>query len=115
MIDEARTPLIFWSNKDKSELYARVNSLIPKLDIVDFELDEKTKTGTLTDSGNQLMETLLREQGLLTAVSSLYDPENTDLVHHVNQALIANKLFKKESDYIVRSGEVILIDEFTEE
>ena len=94
-------------------MYARVNSLIPKLDIVDFELDEKTKTGTLTDSGNQMMETLLREQELLTAGSSLYDPENTDLVHHVNQALIANKLFKKESDYIVRGGEVILIDEFT--
>ncbi|MFL2793313.1 MAG: preprotein translocase subunit SecA [Paracoccaceae bacterium] len=114
LIDEARTPLIISGpTDDKSELYARVNSLIPKLDIVDFELDEKTKTGTLTDSGNQTMENLLREQELLTARSSLYDPENTDLVHHVNQALIANKLFKKESDYIVRGGEVILIDEFT--
>ena len=59
------------------------------------------------------METLLKEQDLLTATSNLYDPENTDLVHHVNQALIANKLFRKESDYIVRGGEVILIDEFT--
>ena len=61
------------------------------------------------------METLLREQELLTATSDLYDPENTDLVHHVNQALIANKLFRKESDYIVRGGEVILIDELLEE
>ena len=114
LIDEARTPLIISGpTNDKSELYARVNSLIPKLDTGDFELDEKTKTGSLTDSGNQMMETLLREQELLTATSNLYDPENTDLVHHVNQALIANKLFKKESDYIVRSGEVILIDEFT--
>ena len=114
LIDEARTPLIISGpTNDKSELYSRVDMLIPKLDISDFELDEKTKTGSLTDSGNQMMETLLREQQLLTAKSSLYDPENTDLVHHVNQALIANKLFKKESDYIVRGGEVILIDEFT--
>ncbi len=114
LIDEARTPLIISGpTNDKSDLYARVNSLIPKLDIGDFELDEKTKTGSLTDSGNQMMETLLKEQDLLNATSSLYDPENTDLVHHVNQALIANKLFKRESDYIVRGGEVILIDEFT--
>ncbi len=114
LIDEARTPLIISGpTNDKSELYTKVNSLIPKLDVNDFELDEKTKTGSLTDSGNQLMETLLREQELLTATSNLYDPENTDLVHHVNQALIANKLFRKESDYIVRGGEVILIDEFT--
>ena len=114
LIDEARTPLIISGpTNDKSELYTKVNSLIPKLDISDFELDEKTKTGSLTDSGNHLMENLLREQGLITLESTLYDPENTDLVHHVNQALIANKLFKKESDYIVRGGEVILIDEFT--
>ena len=86
---------------------------IPKLNVSDFELDEKTKTGSLTDSGNQSMENLLREEQLLPSKSSLYDPENTDLVHHVNQALIANKLFRKESDYIVRDGEVILIDEFT--
>ena len=114
LIDEARTPLIISGpTNDKSELYTKVNSLIPQLDVSDFELDEKTKTGSLTDSGNQLMETLLKEQDLLTATSNLYDPENTDLVHHVNQALIANKLFRKESDYIVRGGEVILIDEFT--
>ncbi len=114
LIDEARTPLIISGpTNDKSELYTKVNSLIPELDASDFELDEKTKTGNLTDSGNQLMERLLREQELLTATSNLYDPENTDLVHHVNQALTANKLFRKESDYIVRGGEVILIDEFT--
>ncbi|MDC3107626.1 preprotein translocase subunit SecA [Paracoccaceae bacterium] len=114
LIDEARTPLIISGpTNDKSELYTKVNSLIHKLDTSNFELDEKTKTGSLTDSGNQMMETLLREQQLLASASSLYDPENTDLVHHVNQALIANKLFKKESDYIVRGGEVILIDEFT--
>ena len=114
LIDEARTPLIISGpTNDNSELYTKVNSLIPKLNVSDFELDEKTKTGSLTDSGNQSMENLLREEKLLTSKSSLYDPENTDLVHHVNQALIANKLFKKESDYIVRDGEVILIDEFT--
>ena len=114
LIDEARTPLIISGpTDDKSELYTKVNSLIPKLDVSDFELDEKTKTGSLTDNGNQLMETLLREQELLTSTSNLYDPENTDLVHHINQALIANKLFRRESDYIVRGGEVILIDEFT--
>ncbi len=114
LIDEARTPLIISGpTNDKSELYTKVNSLIPKLKVSDFELDEKTKTGSLTDSGNQLMENLLREEQLLTSKSSLYDPENTELVHHVNQALIANKLFRRESDYIVRDGEVILIDEFT--
>ncbi len=114
LIDEARTPLIISGpTNDKSDLYTKVNSLIPKLNVGDFELDEKTKTGSLTESGNLLVETLLKEQELLTATSNLYDPENTDLVHHVNQALIANKLFRKESDYIVRGGEVILIDEFT--
>ena len=114
LIDEARTPLIISGpTNDNSELYTKVNALIPKLNVSDFELDEKTKTGSLTDSGNQSMENLLREEKLLSSKSSLYDPENTDLVHHVNQALIANKLFKKESDYIVRDGEVILIDEFT--
>ncbi len=114
LIDEARTPLIISGpTNDKSELYTKVNSLIPKLNISDFELDEKTKTGSLTDSGNQLMESLLEKEQLLAPQSSLYDPENTDLVHHVNQALIANKLFKRESDYIVRDGEAILIDEFT--
>ena len=114
LIDEARTPLIISGpTDDKSELYTKVNALIPKLNVSDFELDEKTKTGSLTDSGNQSMENLLREEQLLPSKSSLYDPENTDLVHHVNQALIANKLFRKESDYIVRDGEVILIDEFT--
>ena len=114
LIDEARTPLIISGpTNDKSELYTKVNSLIPKLNVSDFELDEKTKTASLTDSGNQSMENLLREEKLLPSKSSLYDPENTDLVHHVNQALIANKLFRRESDYIVRDGEVILIDEFT--
>ena len=114
LIDEARTPLIISGpTNDKSELYTKIDSLIPKLTEGDFELDEKTKTGSLTDSGNENMETFLREEQLLSSTTSLYDPENTDLVHHVNQALIANKLFKKESDYIVRGGEVVLIDEFT--
>ncbi len=114
LIDEARTPLIISGpTNDRSELYTKINSLIPKLNQSDFDLDEKTKTGSLTDSGNELMENLLRDEQLLSSTSNLYDPENTDLVHHVNQALVANKLFKKESDYIVRGGEVILIDEFT--
>jgi preprotein translocase subunit SecA len=114
LIDEARTPLIISGpTNDRSELYTKINSLIPKLSQSDYELDEKTKTGSLTDSGNELMENLLRDEQLLSSTLNLYDPENTDLVHHVNQALVANKLFKKESDYIVRGGEVILIDEFT--
>ena len=114
LIDEARTPLIISGpTNDKSELYTKIDSLIPRLNVSDFELDEKSKTGSLTDSGNENMETFLREEQLLSSTTSLYDPENTDLVHHVNQALIANKLFKKESDYIVRGGEVVLIDEFT--
>ena len=105
--------IISGPTNDKSELYTKIDSLIQRLNVSDFELDEKSKTGSLTDSGNENMETFLREEQLLSSTTSLYDPENTDLVHHVNQALIANKLFKKESDYIVRGGEVVLIDEFT--
>ena len=114
LIDEARTPLIISGpTNDRSELYTKINSLIPRLGDSDYDLDEKSKTGNLTENGNELMENFLRDEQLLSSASNLYDPENTDLVHHVNQALVANKLFKKESDYIVRGGEVILIDEFT--
>ncbi len=114
LIDEARTPLIISGpTDDKSELYTKIDGLIPKLENDDYEIEEKTKSGNLTDKGNQIIESMLKEEELLTSKMSLYDPESTDLVHHVNQALVAHKIFKRETDYIVRNGEVILIDEFT--
>ncbi len=114
LIDEARTPLIISGpTDDKSELYTKIDGLIPKLENDDYEIEEKTKSGNLTDKGNQIIESMLKEEELLASKMSLYDPESTDLVHHVNQALVAHKIFKRETDYIVRNGEVILIDEFT--
>ena len=114
LIDEARTPLIISGpTNDKSEMYTKIDGLIPQLEKDDFEIDEKTKSGNLTDKGNQLIEIMLKKEELLSSKTSLYDPESTDLVHHVNQALVAHKLFKRETDYIVRNGEVMLIDEFT--
>jgi preprotein translocase subunit SecA len=114
LIDEARTPLIISGpTDDKSDMYTKINALIPQLEHDDFEIDEKTKAGNLTDKGNMVIEEMLKNEALLSSRSSLYDPESTDLVHHVNQALVSHKLFKRERDYIVRNGEVILIDEFT--
>ncbi len=113
LIDEARTPLIISGPlEDKSDLYISVDRLIPKLGPQDVEVDEKMRTAVLTEVGNEHMEQLLREAGLLTE-GSLYDPENVTLVHHVNQALRAHKLFTRDKDYIVKDGEVVIIDEFT--
>ena len=113
LIDEARTPLIISGPlEDKSDLYISVDKLIPKLGPEDVEVDEKMRTAVLTEAGNEHMEQLLREAGLLTE-GSLYDPENVTLVHHVNQALRAHKLFTRDKDYIVKDGEVVIIDEFT--
>ncbi len=113
LIDEARTPLIISGPlEDKSELYNTVDRLIPRLVDADVEVDEKTRTAVLTEAGNEHMEQLLREAGLLKE-GSLYDPENVTLVHHVNQALRAHKLFTRDKDYIVKDGEVVIIDEFT--
>src|SRR3974390_226080 len=112
LIDEARTPLIISGPlDDRSDFYATIDAFIPKLDKADFEVDEKQRTVTLTEVGMEKMETLLREAGLLKA-ESLYDVENVSTVHHVNQALRAHKLFMRDKDYIVRNGEVVIIDEF---
>jgi preprotein translocase subunit SecA len=113
LVDEARTPLIISGPlDDRSDFYNTIDTFIPKLDKTDFEVDEKQRTVTLTEAGMENMETLLREAGLLKA-ESLYDVENVSTVHHVNQALRAHKLFLRDKDYIVRNGEVVIIDEFT--
>ncbi len=114
LIDEARTPLIIsGASEDRSDLYVSVNALIPDLDDACYTIDEKTRSVTLTDDGNERVEALLQDKGLLPVEQSLYDPESTTLVHHINQALRARLLFRKEKEYIVRNGEVMLIDEFT--
>ncbi|MCL1627708.1 preprotein translocase subunit SecA [Roseibaca sp. V10] len=114
LIDEARTPLIISGPADdRSELYVKVNALIPSLTEEHFTLDEKLRNTTLTEEGNEFIEEKLREAGMLEDGMSLYDPEATSLVHHVNQGLRAHKLFHKDQNYIVRDGQVVLIDEFT--
>ncbi|PLL14779.1 preprotein translocase subunit SecA [Tabrizicola sp. TH137] len=114
LIDEARTPLIISGpSQDRSDLYQKVDRLIPLLREEDYKIDEKTRSVTYTEDGNEHIEQLLQEAGLLPEGQSLYDPESTSLVHHVTQALKAHKLFHKDQQYIVRDGEVMLIDEFT--
>ncbi|MEO1138748.1 MAG: preprotein translocase subunit SecA, partial [Pseudomonadota bacterium] len=114
LIDEARTPLIISGQaQDRSELYVTIDKLIPELQDDHFKIDEKTKNVTFTDEGNEFLEELLHQRGLLEDGQSLYDPESTTVVHHMNQGLRAHKLFLKDRDYIVRDGEVVLIDEFT--
>jgi preprotein translocase subunit SecA len=130
LVDEARTPLIISGpTEDRTELYRKVDSLIPNLkapskkkkiekgkevpeDRGDYDLDEKSRQVTLTDAGNEHMVHLLREAELLDS-GDLYDIENIATVHHVNQALRAHKLFQKDKDYIVKNGKVVIIDEFT--
>ena len=114
LIDEARTPLIISGpSQDRSELYVKVNAIIPELTPEHFKLDEKTRNVTYTEEGNEFIERRVAELGLLPEGQSLYDPESTTLVHHVTQGLRAHKLFNKDQQYIVRDGEVMLIDEFT--
>ena len=114
LIDEARTPLIISGPaQDRSELYVTVDGLIPSLEEDHYKIDEKTKNVTFTDEGNEYIEELLHQKGLLEEGQSLYDPESTTIVHHMNQGLRAHKLFLKDRDYIVRDNEVVLIDEFT--
>ena len=114
LIDEARTPLIISGPaEDRSELYISIDKMIPLLSEEHYEIDEKTRGVTFTEEGNDFLEQTLREHGLLEAEASLYDPESTTVVHHVNSALRAHKLFLRDKDYIVRDGEVVLIDEFT--
>lgn len=114
LIDEARTPLIISGpSADRSELYTTIDALIPEISAEHYTLDEKTRNTTFSDEGNEFIEQRLLEMGILPEGQSLYDPESTTIVHHVTQALKAHKLFQKDKDYIVRSGEVVLIDEFT--
>ena len=114
LIDEARTPLIISGPaQDRSELYLSIDKVIPLLSDDHFTLDEKTRNVTFTDDGNEFLEEQLHAHGLLEEGQTLYDPESTTVVHHVNQGLRAHKLFQKDKDYIVRDGEVVLIDEFT--
>ena len=113
LVDEARTPLIISGPlDDRSEFYNTIDTYIPQLDKSDYEVDEKQRTVTMTEAGMEKMETVLREAGLLKG-GKLYDVENVSVVHHVNQALRAHKLFQRDKDYIVRNGEVVIIDECT--
>ena len=113
LVDEARTPLIISGpSDDKSELYNSIDKLMPSLVAADFEVDEKQRTVNLTEAGNEHIEQLLEEVDLLKG-ESLYDAANVTIVHHVQQALKAHKLFQRDKDYIVRNGEVVIIDEFT--
>ncbi|MCL5778015.1 preprotein translocase subunit SecA [Limibaculum sp. FT325] len=114
LIDEARTPLIISGpTQDQSELYVALDKVIPQLAEDAYEKDEKQRSVALTDEGNEAVEQMLTAQGLLKEGASLYDPGSVTLVHHVNQALRAHKLFQKDRDYIVKGGKVIIIDEFT--
>lgn len=113
LVDEARTPLIISGPaEDSSELYRAVNVIIPKLEAEDFEKDEKARAVTLTEAGSQKIEHLLQEADMVKE-GTLYDINNIMLVHHVNQALKAHKLFTRDVDYIVKDNKVIIIDEFT--
>ena len=114
LIDEARTPLIISGpSQDRSELYKTLDRFIPQLTEEHYKLDEKARNATFTEEGNEYLEQTLWEAGVLPEGQTLYDPESTTIVHHVNQALRAHKLFQRDQHYIVRDGEVVLIDEFT--
>ena len=113
LIDEARTPLIISGPlDDRSDFYNTIDTFILKLEKTDYEVDEKQRTVNLTEVGMERMEQWLREANQLKS-ESLYDVENVSVVHHVNQGLRAHKLFQRDKDYIVRNGEVVIIDEFT--
>jgi preprotein translocase subunit SecA len=113
LVDEARTPLIISGPlDDRSDFYNTIDAYIPRLDKSDYEVDEKQRTVNLTEAGMEKMEQWLRDDNLLKG-ASLYDIENVSTVHHVNQGLRAHKLFQRDKDYIVRNGEVVIIDEFT--
>lgn len=114
LIDEARTPLIISGpTEDNSDLYYSIDKLVRKLAKEDYEIDEKAKSIVLTDAGNEKIEQVLKDAGLLAEGSGLYDIDSISLVHHINQAMRAHKLFAKDTDYIVKEGKVVIIDEFT--
>jgi preprotein translocase subunit SecA len=113
LVDEARTPLIISGpTDDKSDLYISVHHIVLQLAESDYEKDEKTKSVILTEDGNEKVERMLEEAGMLVG-SNLYDAENTQVVHHLDQALRANTMYKRDIDYIVKDDKVIIIDEFT--
>lgn len=113
LIDEARTPLIISGPlEDKSDLYVQMDAYVPDLDDADFEIDEKARSANFTEDGTEKLERILTEAGVMKG-DSLFDVENVTLVHHLNQALKAHKLFQRDKDYIVRNDEVVIIDEFT--
>jgi preprotein translocase subunit SecA len=114
LIDEARTPLIISGpTEDRSELYISIDKIMPGLSAGDYELDEKVRSATFTEEGTEKVEGLLQAAGALKDGSSLYDVENVAIVHHLNNSLRAHKLFQRDKDYIVKNGQVIIIDEFT--
>ncbi len=113
LVDEARTPLIISGPlDDRSELYTTINAFVPQLKDSDFDIDEKQRTVTFTEEGTENVENLLKAAGQLKG-DGLYDVENVAIVHHINNALKAHKLFKRDKDYIVRNDEIVIIDEFT--
>ncbi|MFC1659626.1 preprotein translocase subunit SecA [Pseudomonadota bacterium] len=114
LIDEARTPLIISGpTEDNSKLYYEIDRIIPKLKKSDYKIEEKEKSVFLTEEGTENAEKILKTSGMIKESANLYDIEYVELVHHVNQALKAHKLFKNEVDYIVKNNQVIIIDEFT--
>jgi len=121
LIDEARTPLIISGPAEEStELYSRINTLVPQLTVQkeeegpgDYSVDEKTKQVHLTEAGHQRVEEMVSEAGILREGESLYDPANIRVMHHLNAALRAHALYRRDVEYIVRNGEVIIVDEFT--
>ncbi|MCU9848150.1 preprotein translocase subunit SecA [Defluviimonas sp. WL0024] len=114
LIDEARTPLIISGpSQDRSELYKTLDAFIPELTEEHYKLDEKARNATFTEEGNEYLEQRLTEAGVLPEGQTLYDPESTTIVHHATQAMRAHTLFHKDQHYIVRNGEIVLIDEFT--
>ena len=113
LIDEARTPLIISGpTEDKSELYVTINEIVKSIDDSFYDADEKTKNITWTEEGIEKVEQMLAEAGMLET-DNLYDVENTQVVHHLDQALKANIMFKRDIDYIVKDDKVVIIDEFT--
>ena len=121
LIDEARTPLIISGPSDESsELYIRINKLIPRLKVQevedgpgDYSVDEKTRQAYLTEDGHQKVEELLAREGLLAEGDSLYDAANIRLMHHLTAGLRAHALYKRDVEYIVKDGEIVIVDEFT--
>ncbi len=114
LIDEARTPLIISGPaEDNSKIYGKINKLIFELPEDAYEIDEKVRNILLTDKGNEFVEKLLKQNNMISSESSLYDLENMLIVHYINQALKAHKIFKRDIDYIIKDNKILIIDEFT--